>query len=154
MTSLDEDDLCEALARQYLRRYGVVIREVLAREPQAPPWRELLRALRRLEMRGEIRGGRLVAGFVGEQFATPEALESLRALRRETDTGRARRGDIVQLSACDPLNLAGILTPGDRISATLGHHLVLRDGVPDGARMAANDQARSAPARVSATRRL
>ncbi len=149
VTSLDEDDLCEALARQYLRRYGVVIREVLAREPQAPPWRELLRALRRLEMRGEIRGGRLVAGFVGEQFATPEALESLRALRRETDTGRARRGDIVQLSACDPLNLAGILTPGDRISATLGHHLVLRDGVPDGARMAANDHPRLAPARVS-----
>ncbi|HEY4188411.1 MAG TPA: DEAD/DEAH box helicase [Polyangia bacterium] len=130
-TTLDEEEMTEALARQYLRRYGVVIREVLAREPQAPPWRELLRALRRLEMRGELRGGRLVAGFVGEQFATPEALESLRAIRRETENGSARRGDIVRLSACDPLNLAGIITPGERTPATLGHQIVLRDGVPE-----------------------
>ena len=121
----DEEDRYEALARQYLRRYGVVIREVLAREPQAPPWRELLRVLRRLEMRGELRGGRRVAGCVGEQFATPEALESLRALRRAPPT----LPDL-SLSACDPLNLAGILTPGERVPATLSNHLHLKNGVP------------------------
>jgi len=124
-TAPDEEDRCEALARQYLRRYGVLIREVLAREPQAPPWRELLRVLRRLEMRGELRGGRLVAGFVGEQFATPEALESLRALRRAPPA----LPDF-SLSACDPLNLAGILIPGERVPATLSNRLYLKSGVP------------------------
>jgi len=151
--ALSDDDTVEALARQYLRRYGVVLREVLTREPQAPPWRELLRALRRLEMRGEIRGGRLVAGFVGEQFAVPEALESLRALRRETANGQVRRGEgqIIRLSACDPLNLAGILTPGDRTPATLGHHVILRDGVPDvpPARPASRRAPRSQPPAIS-----
>ena len=125
--TLDEEQRNEALARQYLRRYGVVVREVLSREPQAPSWRDLLRIYRRLEMRGEIRGGRLVAGFVGEQFAAPEALESLRAVRRDP-----LRGETVRLSACDPLNLAGILTPGDRISATLSHSILFRDGAPQG----------------------
>ena len=129
-SSATEEDTVEALARQYLRRYGVLIREALTREPQAPPWRELLRCLRRMEMRGEIRGGRLVAGFVGEQFALPEALESLRALRRATANGKPRSGDVVRLSGCDPLNLAGIIAPGDRVTATLGNHVVLRDGVP------------------------
>ncbi|MEO5769245.1 MAG: DEAD/DEAH box helicase, partial [Polyangia bacterium] len=109
-STLEEDETTEALGRQYLRRYGVVVREVLAREPRPPTWRDLLRVYRRLEMRGEIRGGRLVAGFVGEQFAAPEALESLRAVRRD-----AERGQILRLSACDPLNLVGILTPGDRV---------------------------------------
>ncbi|MBC8132203.1 MAG: hypothetical protein H7X95_04415, partial [Deltaproteobacteria bacterium] len=123
---LDEDETTEALARQYIRRYGVVLREVLAREPHAPTWRDLLRVYRRLEMRGEIRGGRLVAGFVGEQFAAPEALESLRATRRDPE-----RGLTVQLSACDPLNLVGILTPGDRVPATLSNRITLRDGVPE-----------------------
>jgi ATP-dependent Lhr-like helicase len=122
---LDEDQTTEALARQYIRRYGVVLREVLAREPHAPTWRDLLRVYRRLEMRGEVRGGRLVAGFVGEQFAAPEALESLRAIRRDPEQGQTLR-----LSACDPLNLAGILTPGDRIPATLSNTILLRDGVP------------------------
>jgi len=129
-SSATPEETVEAMARQYLRRYGVLIREVLAREPQAPPWRELLRCLRRMEMRGEIRGGRLVAGFVGEQFALPEALESLRALRRATENGKPRSGDVVRLSGCDPLNLAGIIAPGERVTATLGNHLVLRDGVP------------------------
>ena len=122
----DEDETTEALARQYLRRYGVVLREVLAREPHAPTWRDLLRVYRRLEMRGEIRGGRLVTGFVGEQFAVPEALEALRAVRRDP-----KRDSIVRLSACDPLNLAGILTPGERTPATLSNTIVLRDGVPE-----------------------
>jgi len=121
----DDEDRHEALARQYLRRYGVVLREALAREPQAPPWRDLLRVLRRLEMRGEVRGGRMVAGFVGEQFALPEALESLRALRRAPPT----LPDLT-LSACDPLNLAGILVPGERVPATLSNHVHFKNGVP------------------------
>jgi ATP-dependent Lhr-like helicase len=124
-TTLDEDQTTEALARQYIRRYGVVLREVLAREPHAPTWRDLLRVYRRLEMRGEIRGGRLVAGFVGEQFAAPEALESLRAVRRDPEPEQ-----VVRLSACDPLNLAGILTPGERIPATLNNTIHLRGGIP------------------------
>jgi ATP-dependent Lhr-like helicase len=135
---LSEDDTVEALARQYVRRYGVVLREVLTREPTAPPWRELLRAFRRLEMRGELRGGRLVAGFVGEQFAAPEALEALRASRRAPRDARkedSRKdlwiGEAVRLSGCDPLNLVGILTPGDRTPATLNHSVTFRDGVPE-----------------------
>ncbi|UQA59271.1 DEAD/DEAH box helicase [Polyangium aurulentum] len=120
----DADPL-EAFARQYLRRWGVVLRELCAREPRAPAWGELVRVFRRLEMRGEIRGGRMVAGFIGEQFALPEALEALRAMRREEP-----RGEVVRLSACDPLNLTGILTPGARVAATLGNEVVYRDGVP------------------------
>jgi ATP-dependent Lhr-like helicase len=121
----DEEDVHEALARQYIKRYGIVFRDVLAREPRAPAWRDLLKVYRRLEMRGELRGGRLVAGFVGEQFAAPEALESMRAIRREP-----ARGEIVRLSACDPLNLIGVVTPGPRVPATLSNSVVFRDGVP------------------------
>ncbi|MEZ4296899.1 MAG: hypothetical protein R3B70_18175 [Polyangiaceae bacterium] len=121
----DHTALVESLARQYLRRWGVVLRETLAREPQAPPWRDLLRAFRRLELAGEIRGGRFVAGFVGEQFALPEAVDALRAMRRQP-----ARGDIVRVAACDPLNLTGTLSPG-RIAATLGSTVGYRDGVPD-----------------------
>ena len=114
----------ESLARLYLRRYGVVFRDLLGRESEAPPWGELVRIYRRLEMRGEIRGGHLVHGTVGEQFALPEALDSLRAIRREP-----REGDIVRLSACDPLNLVGVVTPGARVSAHLGNYVSFRDGV-------------------------
>ena len=121
----EEDDLLEAVARQYIKRYGVVFRDVLARETRAPAWRDLLRVYRRLEMRGELRGGRLVAGFVGEQFAAPEAVESLRAIRREPV-----RGEMVRISACDPLNLVGIITPGPRVPATLANSVLFRDGVP------------------------
>jgi ATP-dependent Lhr-like helicase len=121
----EEDDLHEALARQYIKRYGVVFRDVLARETRAPAWRDLLRVYRRLEMRGELRGGRLVAGFVGEQFAAPEAVESMRAIRREPP-----RGELVRISACDPLNLVGIITPGPRVPATLANSVLFKDGVP------------------------
>jgi ATP-dependent Lhr-like helicase len=121
----EEADALEAKARQYLRRYGVIMRELLAREAHAPPWRELVRVYRRLEMRGEIRGGRLVAGFVGEHFALPEALEALRATRREP-----KGGEVVRLSACDPLNLVGVITPGARVPAHLGNVVAYRDGVP------------------------
>src|SRR5439155_11700012 len=112
--TIQDEDRMEALARQYVRRYGVVFRDLLGREALAPPWRELVRVYRRLEMRGELRGGRLVASFVGEQFAAPEAVEALRAMKRAE-----KRGEVVRLSACDPLNLVGIITPGPRVPATL-----------------------------------
>ena len=118
-----EGDTVEPAARQLLRRYGVLCPELLAREPMVPRWRELVRVLRRLEARGEIRGGRFVAGCVGEQFALPEAVEMLRRARNEDDIW-------VVISACDPLNIAGILTPGDRVPAVLGNRVVFRGGVP------------------------
>ena len=120
-----QDDSVETRARQLLRRYGVLFPELLARETMAPRWRELVRVLRRLEARGEVRGGRFVAGFVGEQYALPEAVEMLRNVKKSDPDGR-----LIAVSACDPLNLAGILTPGDRISAVLGNRVVFRDGVP------------------------
>ncbi len=123
--SLPTDDVLEARARQYVRRYGIVFREILQREPGAPAWRDLLRVYRRLEMRGELRGGRMVGAFVGEQFAAPEALEALRAVRREAASGQA-----IRLSACDPLNLTGIITPGARVPAMLGQWVSYRDGIP------------------------
>jgi ATP-dependent Lhr-like helicase len=137
-----DEERMELLARQYVRRYGIVFRDLLGREPQAPPWRELVRVYRRLEMRGELRGGRLVAGFVGEQFAAPEAVEALRALRRE-----ARRGETVRLSACDPLNLVGVITPGPRVPANLANHVVYADGVPQPDQ---DDAAAAAPGHAAA----
>ncbi len=122
---LAEESRQEAFARQYIKRYGVVFRDLLARESHAPAWRDLLRIYRRMEMSGELRGGRLVGGFVGEQFAAPEAVEALRSTRREE-----KRGEIVKVSGCDPLNLVGIITPGPRVQATLANTVVYRDGVP------------------------
>jgi ATP-dependent Lhr-like helicase len=99
---------------------------VLAREADwLPPWRDLLRSCRRLEARGEIRGGRFVAGFSGEQYATPEAVGLLRDMRR-----KAHDGKWLSLSAADPLNLIGILTPGARLPALTGNRLLYRDGLP------------------------
>ncbi len=122
----EEVDPIERFARQLLHRWGVVFRDVVSREARAPSWRDLVRVYRRLEMRGEIRGGRLVASFVGEQFALPEALEALRAVRNEKPLGEA-----VRLSGCDPLNLVGIIVPGNRPSATVGSVVVFRDGMPE-----------------------
>ena len=119
------DGVMEARAMQLLHRYGVVFPEVLARDALAPRWRDLVRVYRRAEARGEIRGGRFVAGFVGEQFALPEAVESLRNVRKAEPDGR-----LITVSACDPLNLAGVLTPGPRVPAILGNRVVYRDGVP------------------------
>ena len=121
----DAEAALEARAQQLLVRWGVVLREVLAREPRAPAWRDLLRVYRRLEMRGTLRGGCFVSGLVGEQFALPEALDALRAVKRAPKTGA-----VVELSACDPLNLAGILTPGPRVPAHVGGTVRFRDGVP------------------------
>ena len=115
----------EARAQQLLRRYGILFPELLAREPMAPRWRELVQVLRRQEARGEIRGGRFVGGFVGEQFATPDAVEALRSVRKQEPTGQS-----LVVSACDPLNLVGILTPGERVPAVLGNRIIFKDGVP------------------------
>jgi ATP-dependent Lhr-like helicase len=114
----------EAAAKMLLNRYGVVFRDLLARESVVPTWRELLLALRRLEDRGEIRGGRFVSGFTGEQFALPVAVESLRALRNIEP-----RGEVVTVSAADPLNLVGIIVPGERVPAISGHTVSFKDGV-------------------------
>jgi ATP-dependent helicase Lhr and Lhr-like helicase len=115
----------EAMARQLLRRYGVVFRELLARENQIPPWRTLLPIYRRLEARGEIRGGRFISGFIGEQFALPEAVDSLRTVRRQPQAA-----ETVIVAAADPLNLVGILTPGPRLSPFTQQVIVYRSGVP------------------------
>ena len=116
----------EHIARTLLRRYGVVFWRLLEREADwLPPWRDLLRVYRDLERRGEIRGGRFVAGFAGEQFALPEAVGMLREVRRKPGSG-----DWISLSGADPLNLAGILTPGPKLAALTGNRLLYRDGVP------------------------
>jgi ATP-dependent Lhr-like helicase len=116
----------EHVARTLLRRYGVVFFRLLGREASwLPPWRDLLRMLRRLEARGEIRGGRFVAGFSGEQYALPEAVGLLRELRRKPPSDQW-----VSLSAADPLNLIGILTPGSRLAALTANRVLFRDGVP------------------------
>ena len=114
----------EATCWMLLRRYGIVFRELLARETIVPKWREVLITMRRLEDRGEIRGGRFVSGFLGEQFALPLAVESLRATRN-----LAKTGETVTVSAADPLNLVGIVVPGDRVAANSGRTVAFRDGV-------------------------
>jgi ATP-dependent Lhr-like helicase len=121
----DPDRANEFLARQLLNRYGIVLRELLSRESLKVSWRALLQTLRRLEARGEIRGGRFVSGFVGEQYALPEAVETLRAMRRA-----GGRESTVIVSAADPLNLVGILTPGARVSPYSNQVIACVDGVP------------------------
>jgi ATP-dependent Lhr-like helicase len=116
----------EHIARTLLKRYGVVLWRLLEREAaRLPPWRDLLRVYRTLESRGEIRGGRFVAGIPGEQYALPEAVGLLRETRR-TRPG----GSLVSISAADPLNLVGILTPGPRVPALTGNRILFEDGVP------------------------
>lgn len=122
---IDADAANEFVARQLLRRYGVMLRELLARETRAPSWRTLLQIYRRLEARGEIRGGRFVSGFVGEQYALPEAVEMLRAMRRSRT-----EGDTVIVSSSDPLNLVGILTPGSRVSPYSNLAIAYENGIP------------------------
>ncbi len=115
----------ETLARQLLQRYGVVFRELLAKETRCPPWRLLLQAYRRMEARGEIRGGRFVGGFVGEQYALPDAVESMRNVRRlAPDTAP------VMVSCTDPLNLVGILTPGPRVPVQSRQFIAYLNGTP------------------------
>jgi ATP-dependent Lhr-like helicase len=120
----DRNRAVEATCWMLLKRYGIVFRDLLARETNLPKWRELQMAFRRLEDRGEIRGGRFVDGFLGEQFALPVAVESLRATRK-----LALTGETIVLSAADPLNLVGILMPGERVPAISGKTVAFRDGV-------------------------
>jgi ATP-dependent Lhr-like helicase len=120
------DAAVEHVARTLLQRYGVVFWRLLAREAGwLPPWRDLLRVYRRLEARGEIRGGRFVSGFSGEQYALPEAVGLLRETRRQ-----AACEQWISLSGADPLNLIGILTPGPKLPALTDNRLLYRDGVP------------------------
>ena len=125
-TEVSRDQAVESACRMLLRRYGVVFREVLARETGLPTWRELLVMYRRLEDRGEVRGGRFVNGFIGEQFASPVAVESLRASRH-------RRADDapITISAADPLNLVGIIVPGERVPAISGRTVTFRGGAAE-----------------------
>jgi ATP-dependent Lhr-like helicase len=125
-----ESNPVEQAARQFLRRYGVVFRDLLARESLSPSWRDLLIQFRRLEFKGAIRGGRFVDGFVGEQFALPEAVESLRAMRRDGDDHGSGIHQEIKLSAADPLNLVGVILPGARIPSSPGNYILFRNGVP------------------------
>jgi ATP-dependent Lhr-like helicase len=129
---ISEEQIAEAQAWQLLRRYGVVFRRLLERESLLAPWRDVLRVYRRLEARGEIRGGRFVGGFSGEQYALPEAVGALRAVRRDTENGKrtSENAELVGVSGADPLNLAGIITPGETVPALATNRVLFRDGVP------------------------
>jgi ATP-dependent Lhr-like helicase len=122
--SQDRTRAVEATCWMLLKRYGIVFRDLLVRETNLPKWRELLIAFRRLEDRGEVRGGRFIDGFLGEQFALPVAVESLRNIRQLPPSG-----ETITLSAADPLNLVGILVPGERVAAISGKTVSFRDGV-------------------------
>jgi ATP-dependent Lhr-like helicase len=117
------DPAVEHVARALLRRYGVVFRALLMREDHLPPWRELFYVYRRMEARGEIRGGRFVTGFSGEQFALPEAAG---ALRKAVGEGE----ELVSISAADPLNLVGVIVPGEKVPALSGNRVLFRNGIP------------------------
>jgi ATP-dependent Lhr-like helicase len=120
-----KEQAVEAFARVLLRRYGVVFRRILEQESLRVTWFELVRVYRTLEARGEIRGGHFVAGVSGEQYALPEAVGLLRTIRKSAVTG-----DLIPISAADPLNLTGVLTLGLRVAAISAHRVLLRDGVP------------------------
>src|SRR5262249_34476508 len=117
------EDAIETLALQLLRRYGVVFRRLLEREPILPPWRDVLRIYRRMEARADIRGGRFVGGFSGEQYALPEAVGLLRSIRK-----RPQADELVAVSGADPLNLIGIVTPGPAVPAIATNRILFRDG--------------------------
>lgn len=120
-----DPETTEQVARILLKRYGVVFKRLLEREGIAMPWRVLLRMYHRLEARGEIRGGRFVGGISGEQFALPEAVGMLRAIRRE-----GAQESMVSVSAADPLNLVGIIIPGNRVTSHTSNRILYNDGVP------------------------
>jgi ATP-dependent Lhr-like helicase len=123
--TINETLLTEGVAWALLKRYGVVFKRLLEREGMALPWRVLLRFYHRLEARGDIRGGRFVAGISGEQFALPEAIGMLRAIRRA-----GAQESLISVSAADPLNLAGIIVPGSRITAHTSNRILYQDGAP------------------------
>ena len=123
-SAVEHERRSESVCWMLLKRYGVVFRDLLVRESNLPKWRELQLAFRRLEARGEIRGGRFVDGFLGEQYALPVAVESLRSTRKLPPTG-----ETISISAADPLNLVGVIVPGDRVPAISGRYVSYRDGV-------------------------
>ena len=125
LDGLGDSGPIEAFARQLLARWGVVFRDMVRRETLAPSWRDLLVVLRRMELRGEVRGGRFASAFVGEQFALPEAVDLLRAVRRSPP-----KDEDVVLGAADPLNLIGVVLPGRRVSSSAAEAVRLRNGVP------------------------
>jgi len=128
-TSLQES-VIDGFVRTLLKRYGVLFKALLDNETLMPPWMALLPQLRRMENRGEVRGGRFVAGTFGEQFALPEAIEGLkRAQSSESED------ELVVLSACDPLCLQGIVSPGSRIPRVPGNRVLYRGGVAIGHRI-------------------
>ena len=122
--SFEEEVDIEQCVKILLKRYGVVFKRVLMRENGIPPWRDLVRVMRRMEDRGEVRGGRFVDGW-GEQYALPEAVTVIRSLKRKHP-----QDELVSVSACDPVNLVGIITPGKRIPAVPGNRILFRDGEP------------------------
>jgi ATP-dependent Lhr-like helicase len=122
---LDGHDLAEAVAEQLLTRWGVVFRDLAVRDGLRLPWRELQWALRRLEDRGLVRGGRFVAGFVGEQYALPAAAEQLRAVRK-----KPAGGERVLINGADPLNLVGVIVPGATVAAVRTNRITYVDGIP------------------------
>ncbi|MEL7448593.1 MAG: DEAD/DEAH box helicase [Pseudomonadota bacterium] len=130
--SAEREAAVQHVAVKLLERYGVVFKRMLEREVNLPTWRELLLCYWRMEARGEVRGGRFVDGFAGEQFALPDAVGALRAVRRAPKSGQ-----LVSISAADPLNLAGIVLPGERVPAIAAHRLEFRDGVVVAAQTAA-----------------
>jgi ATP-dependent Lhr-like helicase len=115
----------EHIARVLLNRYGVVFRKLLENETGLPQWRDLLYIYRRMEARGELRGGRFVQGFAGEQFALPEAMQTLRKIRKQP-----RDGALFAIAATDPLNLTGSITAGERVAHQANNRILYRDGVP------------------------
>jgi len=122
----DRDELAEAVAALLLDRWGVVFRDLAVRDSIRFPWREIQWALRRLEDRGLVRGGRFVSGFTGEQYALPEAVEQLAHVRKS-----ARSGERVVVNATDPLNLVGLVTPGPAVPAVRTNVVTFVDGVPE-----------------------
>jgi len=120
-----KEEVIETVAKQLLRRWGVVFHRVLARETGLPNWLEILRVYRRMEARGEVRGGRFVAGFSGEQYALPEAVERMRAIRKAPPNGK-----LISISGSDPLNLLSIIIPGERVASRSSSRIVFRDGIP------------------------
>jgi ATP-dependent Lhr-like helicase len=122
---LDHDELAEAVAEQLLNRWGVVFRDLALRDSLRMPWRDLQWALRRLEDRGLVRGGRFVAGFGGEQYALPAAVEQLGRVRRQP-----RSEERVVVNATDPLNLVGTIVPGDTVPAVRTNYVTYVDGIP------------------------
>ncbi len=124
----DQQQMLEATCFMLLERYGIVFRELITRESILPRWRELLITFRRLEDRGEVRGGRFVTGFLGEQFALPIAVDTLRSYRKDVERG-AIDDQLITVSAADPLNLVGILVPGHRVPAISGKYVSFANGV-------------------------